>query len=676
MSKTPGERAAELRELLHYHSYRYHVLNSPIITDSEYDALYRELEELEQAHPALITLDSPTQRVGAPPRSELPKARHAVPVLSLANAFNDEEVRAWRTRIGKLLPEGTRLDYTVEPKFDGLSVVLTYENGLFTLGATRGDGELGEDVTPNLRTVKSLPLHIPADPDGPPSPPRLVVRGEVYFTLDAFEVLNRRRVEEDEQPFVNPRNAAAGALRQLDPSITAARPIELTCYAILDGDGDLPATQWDALHYLAGLGFPVMLALCAHFTDDEFDAMLAHVHTWEDRRNDLDFEVDGVVVKVNDLAIAAELGVVGKDPRGATAYKFPAEERTTKLLDLGINVGRTGILAPFAILEPVEVSGVTIKQATLHNFDDIAAKDIRIGDTVIVKRSGEVIPYVIGPIADLRDGSERRIEPPTHCPYCGSPTIRREGEIAIYCSNQDCPERLLNGIAYFVSRGVMDIEGLGWRLVRQLVDAGLVHDVADLYALTMADLLPLEGFAEKKAQNLLDAIAASRARPFERVLTALGISGVGSTVAALLIEHFPSMDALMSASQEEIDAIPGMGPQTSAAIIDFFADPRNRALIEKLRAAGLRMAQEEAAGAEPQTLAGMAFVLTGTLPTLSREEASDLIHAHGGRVSGSVSARTSYVVVGEAPGSKVQKAQELGIPTLDEDGLLALIEGR
>jgi len=676
MSKPPTKRAAELRELIHYHNYRYHVLDSPVITDDEFDALYRELVELERAHPELVTPDSPTQRAGAPPRDELPKARHAVPVLSLANAFSDEDIRAWRTRIGKLLPEGARLDYTTEPKFDGLSVVLTYENGVFTLGATRGDGEIGEDVTPNLRTVRSLPLRIPADPDGPPAPPRLVVRGEAYFTLSAFEALNRRRVEEGEQPFVNPRNAAAGALRQLDPAITAARPIELACYAILDGEGDLPTTQWDALHYLAGLGFPVTLDLCAHFTEDHFEAMLAHVHAWENRRADLDFEIDGAVIKVNDLATAADLGIVGKDPRSAIAYKFPAEERTTKLLDIGVNVGRTGVLAPFAILEPVEVSGVTVKQATLHNFDDIAAKDIRIGDTVIIKRSGEVIPYVVGPIADLRDGSERRIEPPTHCPSCGSPTIRRGEEIAIYCSNQDCPERILNGIAYFVSRGVMDIEGLGWRIVRQLFDAGLVRDVADLYSLTMGDLLRLEGFAEKKAQNLLDAIEASRAQPFDRVLTALGITGVGSTVAALLIGYFPSMDALMAASLEEIDAVPGIGSQIATAIVEFFVDARNRALIEKLRAARLQMASAKPVAAASQRLAGMTFVLTGTLPTLPREEASDLIRAHGGRVAGSVSAKTSYVVAGESPGSKLQKAHELGIPVLDEAGLLALIEGR
>lgn len=676
MSDSRTERAAELRELLHYHNYRYHVLNSPVITDGEFDALYDELARLEEAYPDLITPDSPTQRVGAPPRSELPKARHVVPVLSLANAFDDEDVSAWRTRIGRLLPEGAKLDYTVEPKFDGLSVVLTYENGIFTLGATRGDGEIGEDATPNLRTIKSLPLHIPADPDGPPPPSRLVVRGEAYFTLSAFQALNRRRVEEDEQPFVNPRNAAAGALRQLDPAITGARPVELTCYAILDGDGDLPTTQWDALHYLARLGFPVMLDLCACFTEDDFDAMLDYVHTWEHRRGDLDFEIDGLVIKVNDLPTTADLGVVGKDPRGAIARKFPAEERTTRLLEVGVNVGRTGVLAPFAILEPVEVSGVTVKQATLHNFEDIAAKDIRIGDTVIVKRSGDVIPYVVGPIADLRDGSERPITPPTHCPACNSPTISQEGEIAIYCSNPDCPERLLNGISYFVSRGVMDIEGLGWRLVRQLVDAGLVHDVADLYTLTMDSLLPLEGFAEKKAQNLLDAIDASRYRPFERVLTALGISGVGSTVAALLIDHFPSIDALMNVSQEQIEAIPGMGPQTAAAIIDFFAEDRNRALVEKLCAAGLRMARERASEVALQTLEGLTFVLTGTLPTLSRNEAGDIIRAHGGRVMGSVSSKTDYVVVGDSPGSKFQRAQELGIPTLDEDGLLALAEDR
>lgn len=677
MSKMPAERAAELRELLHYHAYRYYVLDSPIITDNEYDKLFRELQGLERQYPELVTPDSPTQRVGAPPQSELPKVTHPVPVLSLANAFDDQEIYAWRTRIGRLLPEGTKLDYTVEPKFDGLSVVLTYEDGIFVLGATRGDGEIGEGVTPNLRTVKSLPLRIPADPDGPPAPPRLVVRGEAYFRLSTFRELNLRRVEEGEHPFVNPRNAAAGTLRQLDPTITQVRPVELACYAILDGGGDLPTNQWDTLHYLSRLGFPVMLDLCSHFTDDEFEAMLTHLHAWESRRDDLDFEVDGLVIKVNDRVVADSLGIVGKDPRGAVAYKFPAEERTTKLVDVGVNVGRTGVLAPYAILEPVEISGVTVKQATLHNFDDVAAKDIRIGDTVIVKRSGDVIPYVVGPIPDLRDGSERRIEIPTACPYCHSPTVRREGEIAIYCSNPDCPERLVRGIEYFVSRGVMDIEGLGWRIVRQLVDEGLVHDVADLYALAMDDLLPLEGFAEKKARKLLDAIDASRLRPFERVLTALGIPGVGGTVAVLLTQHFPSIDALMSTTQEHLETIEGLGPQTASAVVGFFADQRNRVLIEKLRAAGLRMEREEPS-LEPaaQTLAGMMFVLTGTMPNLTREEATQLIEAHGGRVVGGVSRKTSYVVVGESPGSKLDKARELGIPTLDEDGLLALIEGR
>ena len=671
--KSPAERAAELRELLNYHSYRYYVLDSPVITDAEYDALFNELKRIEEEHPELITPDSPTQRVGGPPRDDLPKVRHPAPVLSLSNTFNADEVRAWRERIGKLLPPGTELDYVVEPKLDGLSVVLTYENGLFVLGATRGDGEVGEDVTPNLRTIPVLPLRIPADPDGPPAPPRLVVRGEVFFRLPTFEELNRRRVENGETPFVNPRNAAAGSVRQLDPRITAERPLDLACYQILAGEGDLPTTQWDVLHYLRRMGFPVMLEYSAHF--DDLEEVIVYLQEWHERRRTLDFEIDGMVIKINDLRIAESLGVVGKDPRGAIAYKFPAEERTTKLLDVGINVGRTGVLTPYAILEPVEISGVTVRQATLHNFDDIAAKDIRIGDTVIVRRSGEVIPYVVGPVADLRDGDEIPIHPPETCPFCGAPVVREEGEVAYYCSNRDCPERLVRMIEYFVSRSAMDIVGMGERIARQLVEAGLVHDVADLYFLTKEQLLSLEGFAEKKAENLLAAIDASRSRPLPRVLTALGIPGVGSTVAALLTEYYPSLDALARATQEELEAIPGLGPHTAKAIVEFFADERNRHLIEKLRQAGVRMEKEEEAAPASNRLAGLTFVLTGTLPSMTRSEAKALIERHGGRVASSVSRKTDYVVAGEAPGSKLQKAQALGIPVLDEEGLLALIEG-
>lgn len=665
-------RAAELRELLHYHNYRYHVLSAPVITDGEYDALFRELRQIESEHPELITLDSPTRRVGGEPRGDLPKVTHAAPVLSLSNAFGDDELLAWRERIGRLLDPDVVLDYVVEPKLDGLSIVLTYENGVFIQGATRGNGEIGEDVTPNLRTVAALPLRIPAAVDGPPAPPRLVVRGEVFFRLPAFEELNRRRIENGEAPFVNPRNAASGALRQLDPRITAGRPLDLACYQILAGEGsDLPTTQWDVLHYLAGLGFPVMLDHSAHFT--QMDKMLVYINAWEDKRNTLDFEIDGIVIKVNDLATYKQLGIVGKDPRGAVAYKFPAEERTTKLLDVGINVGRTGVLTPYAVLEPVEVSGVTVRQATLHNFDDIAAKDIRIGDTVIVKRSGEVIPYVVGPVADLRDGSEKPISVPDRCPVCDSPVLRDQDEVAVYCSNPDCPERLVRTIEYFVSRSTMDIDGLGERIVRQLVDAGLIHDVADLYYLTAEQLIPLEGFAEKKVENLLSAIETSRTRPLPRLLAALGIKGVGGTVAALLVEHYPSIEALAGATQEEIEAIPGLGPHTAGAVIAYFSDDRSRKLIEKLRRGGVRLEAEQQASASDR-FDGLTFVLTGTLPTMSRGEAKALIEAHGGKVTGSTSSKTSYVVAGEKAGSKLDKARQLGIPVLDEDGLKALLD--
>lgn len=665
-------RAATLRDQINYHGYRYHVLDSPVVTDAEYDALFRELLALEEAHPELITPDSPTQRVGAEPRGDLPKVQHAAPVLSLDNTFSADDLRAWQARIRRLIPEDTVLDYVVEPKLDGLSIVLTYENGVFMQGATRGNGVVGEDVTPNMRTIGMMPLRIPADPDGPPAPATLVVRGEVFFRLPQFAALNERRIEEDKAPFVNPRNAAAGSLRQLDPRITARRPLELALYQILHAEGEgLPATQWELLHYLHELGFPVMLDYSAHF--DDFDAMLAYIAGWEARRAELDFEIDGLVVKINDLALVDELGIVGRAPRGLIAYKFPAVERTTKLLDVGVNVGRTGVLTPYAILEPVEVAGVTVKQATLHNFDDLAAKDIRIGDTVIVKRSGDVIPYVVGPVADLRDGSEQVVAPPTECPVCGTSVEREAGEIAIYCPNPECPARLVRGVEYWVSRGAMDVDGLGERITRQLVDAGLIHDVADLYALTLDDLLALEGFAETKAQNLLDAIAASRERPLWRVLTALGIPGVGSTVAQLLLEHVASIDELMASSQEALEAIPGLGPITAEAIIQYFSDERNCKLIEKLRKAGVRLEAEPPEELASDKLDGLTFVLTGTLPTLTRGEAKALIEANGGRVTGSVSGNTSYVLAGENAGSKLDKANQKGIPVIDEDGLRALI---
>jgi DNA ligase (NAD+) len=496
------------------------------------------------------------------------------------------------------------------------------------------------------------------------------VRGEVFFKLSTFDALNKRRVEAGEPPFINPRNAASGALRQLDPGITASRPLDLACYAIMDGDGSLPVTQRESLDLMLDLGFPVQLGYMEYFKD--FEEMVAYIEGWETKRKTLPYEIDGLVVKVNDLRISADLGFVGKDPRGATAFKFPAEERTTKLLDVISNVGRTGVLTPNAVLEPVIVSGVTVKQATLHNFDYVAEKDIRVGDTVIVKRSGEVIPYVVGPVADLRDGSERPIFMPERCPFCNHVVIQRPGEVAVYCSNPECPERLVRYMEYFVSKGAMDIDGLGEQIVRQLVDVGLLHDVADLYFLTAEQLHQLDGFAQKKVDNLLAAIDASRSRPLERVITALGIKGVGETVAVLLTDVFHSIDALIVATQDQIQSIGGMGPQLSGAIVEYFADPGNRGLIDKLRQGGVTM-QAEVREKASDKLAGLTFVLTGTLPTMSRDEAGALIEAHGGKVVGSVSKKTSYVLAGEAAGSKLDKANELGVPVIDEAALLMMI---
>lgn len=666
-----AKRAAELREQLNYHIYRYYVLDAPVITDGEYDQLFHELKRIEEENPELRTPDSPTLRVSGEPRSDLPKVQHTAPVLSLSNAFSADDVYAWRDRISKLLPEDAQLNYTLEPKLDGLSIVLTYENGIFVQGATRGNGEVGEDVTPNLRTIYGLPLSIPVAGDGPPPPSRIVVRGEVFFRVPEFEKLNQRRIEAGEAPFINPRNSASGALRQLDPNITAERPLELACYDILDGDGDFPETQYEVLTYLAALGFPVMLEYSTHFSD--LGTLLKQVEGWEDRRKQLDFEIDGLVIKVNDLKTRAELGVVGKDPRGMTAFKFPAEERTTKLLDVGVNVGRTGMLVPYAILEPVEVSGVTVKQATLHNFDDIEKKDIRIGDTVIVKRSGEVIPYVVGPVADLRDGSEIPVKPPEYCPYCGSPVVRAEGEVAYYCVNKSCPEILARAVEWFVSRVAMDIDGFGERIARQLIAAGLIQNVADIYFLNKEDLLALEKFGARRAGNLLEAIHASRTMPLPRVITALGIKGIGNTNAALLTEFYPSIDALAKATQDDLEDIEGLGPIIAESIVAFFADEENLQTIERLREGGVKLE------AEQQTLDStrfdsMTFVLTGTLPTLTREEAKAIIEANGGRVSSSVSGKTNYVLAGEAPGSKLDKAHERGVPVLDEAGFRALLE--
>ncbi len=667
-------RAEELRRQIHFHNYRYHVLDSPLISDAEFDALMRELQAIEQAHPKLITPDSPTQRVGGAVAERFEKVRHPAPILSLGNAYSADEVRAWFERIARVDRRVLTARFVVEPKLDGLTVVLHYRDGVFSMGATRGDGEFGEDITANLRTVRSLPLRIPVEAVDFRVPRRLVVRGEAIITRADFAEMNRRLREAGERTYVNPRNTAAGSLRQLDPALTASRPISLLCYAVVDAEGEVPTTQWETLGYLRQLGFPVAkeVALCPNL-----DEALRVAKEWEEKRESLPYEADGMVIKIDDLRLAADLGVVGRDPRGAIAYKFPASEVTTRLLEIRVNVGRTGVITPYAVLEPVEVGGVTVRQATLHNFDYIEEKDIRVGDRVLVKRAGEVIPYVIGPVVEARTGEEKRYRPPTACPSCGERLERVEGEVAVYCVNSACPAQLVRNLEHFVSRPAMDIVGFGIRLAEQVVQAGLVTDVADLYSLRREDLLKLEGFADKKADNLLKAIAASRQRSLARVIFALGIRGVGEVVASDLAEHFDDLEALSQASLEDLQAVGGIGPSIATAIREWFARAQNRRLLQKLKRAGVWPRREKPSLASaPQTLAGLTFVLTGTLPGMTREQAKALIQQHGGKVSESVGRGINYVVAGEAPGSKLRRASELGIPVLDEAGLLDLIQGR
>ena len=670
---TLEERINELRIEINYHLYRYHVLDSPIISDAEYDALYRELLALESEHPEMVMLDSPTQRAGAAPLDVFRKVTHPSPILSLMNAFGPDDLVAWRARIGRLLPDGVELDYVVEPKLDGLTIVLTYKNGIFEQGATRGNGIVGEDVTTNLRTLRALPKRIPVDPKSTLVPPAyIVIRGEVFMPLDKFKILNEERVASGEPIYMNPRNTAAGSLRQLDPGKTAERPLRLYCYDIITSEGAaIPNRQWERLQYLKDLGFPVSPDN-RYCTD--LDAVIRAYDEWISRRNQINYEVDGVVVKINDRAVADSLGYVGKDPRGSIAMKFPAQEKTTRLLDIQVNVGRTGVLAPNAVLEPVEIGGVMVRNATLHNFDEIARKDIRIGDRVLIKRAGDVIPYVVGPIIDVRDGSERPIARPTHCPFCGEPVVHLPGEVAIYCENASCPEQLIRRVEYFVSRGAMDITSFGTQTSDLLYNNNLIQDVADIYTVQRDDLLGLDGYKDKKVDNLLAGIEASKSQSAERLLTALGIRFVGNVVAELLIQSLGSIDAIAGATAEELQRIEGIGPQTALSIVAWFENDRNKALIEKLRVAGLNFSREkkpELAGS--MLLSGLTFVITGALPTMSREDATAFIERFGGKVTGSVSKKTDFLVAGEAAGSKLTKAQQQGVKIVDEAGLRELV---
>lgn len=681
-SKIPAARAEELRKAINEHNYRYHILSAPVVSDAAYDALFRELQALEAEHPELVTPDSPTHRVGGAVSEKFEKVRHPAPILSLGNAFNAEGVRAWFERICRLDDRVERAEFVVEPKIDGLTVVLHYENGVFVKGATRGDGEIGEVITPNLKTIRSLPLRIPVQKprdagkrqkanrtssftrSAHPAKQSLVVRGEaVIFTQD-FERMNAELAAKGERTFVNPRNTASGALRQLDPKLTAIRPISLLCYSIVESQGLTLHTQWEVLEYLRALGFPVTDVARKFKTLDE---TIAYSESWADRRDTLPYETDGMVIKLNDLRLAADLGVVGKDPRGAIAFKFPAREATTTLLDIVVNVGRTGVLTPNAVLEPVEVSGVTVRQATLHNFDYIAEKDIRLGDRVLIKRAGEVIPYVIGPVVEARTGKERKYKIPAGCPSCGEPIERVEGEVAYYCVNSACPAQLTRSVEHFAA--VLDIESFGEKLAIQVVDVGLVKSVADIFFLKKQQLLELEGFAEKKADKLLAAIEAAKSRPLGQVISALGIHGIGEVAARDLAEHFGSLDALSSAGLEDLQAIEGVGPSVSEAVADWFAHRSNKAVLKKLHKAGVWPVAAPRRAAVEGIFSGQTFVITGTLPTWSRDDAKAYIEERGGKVADSVSKKTSYLVLGESPGSKLAKAQSLGVPVLDEASL-------
>lgn len=665
-----AQRAAQLRNELNQHIYRYNVLADPIVSDAEYDALYDELVAIETAHPEWITPDSPTQRAGSDLNEDFAKIPHPSPILSLSKATTLDELLAWEERNLKLLPGGIQLDYTLEPKLDGLTIVLTYENGVLARAATRGNGVLGDDVTANVRTIRTVPLKIPVQPDGPPPPELLTVRGEVMLLKPDFEKLNQQQQEAGLPLYINARNTASGSLKQKDSRITATRPLTAYLYGILELRGVTLENQWDMLVYLRDLGFKIA-------PDAGYFPTLSHIiqqiPTWEARRDQLDYEIDGLVIKINNLAIQRELGVVGKDPRGQVAYKFAAQEVTTRIIGITANIGRTGKVTPTAQLEPVFVGGVTVVNATLHNYNFIHELDIRLGDRVMIKRSGDVIPYVIGPVISARDGTETPITPPDRCPYCDTVIVQPAGAVDHFCPNPACPERVLRSIEFFVSRGAMDIEGMGPQTVKTLIDKGIITNEADIFYLQREPLLELEGFAEKKVENLLGSIEKAKARPLPRFIAALGIDGVGSTVATALAKHFSTIDALMRASVDEIDEIEGIGEVLAENIADWFSDDYHRMILEKMRAAGVNMQAENAAPTSDR-LAGLTFVLTGTLPSLSREQASELITTHGGKVSSSVSKKTSYVLMGDSPGSKAEKAQQLGVKIIGETEFLALID--
>jgi DNA ligase (NAD+) len=670
---SPAARVDELRAELEHHNHRYYVLDDPEVSDADYDRLLDELRGLETEHPDLLTPDSPTQRVGARPLDKFAQVEHLQPMLSLATARTEDELRAWETRIRNLLKkegvEEAALEYVAEPKIDGLAISLLYRDGVLERGATRGDGRIGEEVTQNLKTIGAVPLRVRD------APPLLEVRGEVYLPIAAFARLNEQRAEAGEPTFANPRNSAAGSIRQLDPAVSASRPLSIWCYGVGAVEGVDFATQHEWLEWLSGHGFKVSPDIEVH---GDIESLARGCREWEERRDGLDYEIDGVVVKVDDLALQRRLGVVGREPRGAIAWKFQAMTGQTKLEAIMWNVGRTGHMVPFAVLEPVQLSGATVKLATLHNEEDLRRKDVREGDEVIAMRAGDVIPQVVSPTPKAQRRRKRGPvpEPPDRCPSCGTATVKPEGGVWTICPNRaSCPGQLFQAVKHFVSKGAMDIDGLGEKQAYRFLSEGLIENVADIYELGAERLAELEGFAEVSAQNLADAVEGSKQQPFPRVLYALGIPGIGGVNARALADHFGSIDALMAAGPEEIEAAPGIGPVLAETIVDTLAEERTRNLVERLRGYGLQLAQERPAEPASGPLAGRTLVLTGTFPTLSREAATERVEAAGGKVTGSVSGKTDYVVAGEDPGTKLEKARKLGTEVIDEERLLALIEG-
>ncbi|MBV9310454.1 MAG: NAD-dependent DNA ligase LigA [Solirubrobacterales bacterium] len=665
----PGARAAELKELLVYHGHRYYVLDDPEIGDDQYDALLDELRAIEAEHPELVTADSPTQRVGGEPVSDLEKVRHPQPMLSLANARSAEELRAWIARMrNHLAREGIddpQFEYVAEPKIDGLAISLLYRDGSFERGATRGNGEIGEDVTHNLRTINAIPLRLDLD-----DPPALVeVRGEVYMSLSDFAKLNERRAEQGLSTFMNPRNSAAGTIRQLDPKLAADRPLSFWAYAVGATEGISFDTHWDALSWLREHRFPVHHGVVRVRDTDE---VVAQCEAWEERRGSLDFEIDGVVVKVNEVELQRRLGVVGREPRWAIAWKFAPTTAVTKLNKIGWNPGKFGDLHPYAMLEPVHVGGVTIKLATLHNEEDLARKDIREGEEVIVLRAGDVIPQVLSPAPHVAERADRPPppRPPERCPICNTPTLKPEESVFTRCPNRDCQGRRWQLLKHFVA--ALDIDGLGEKQVSLFMDLGWVRTAADFYHLSAEQIAQQTGFGEVSANKLVQAIEASKQQPFGRVLFAVGIEEVGYVTGRNLAQQFRTAGALLQASPEQIEETPGVGPKMAQTIYDQLADPKMHELIEGLRQAGLRL-EEEGPPPGEGPLASKTLVLTGSLPGLTREDATAMIITAGGKVTGSVSKKTDYVVAGESPGSKLAKAEQLGVEVLDEAGLRALL---